>query len=87
MMMRIYQTKIINTVNYNTIMSIACNGAIAQVTWEVGDGKTTSTTASINCEHSDFVPPYPDRRRAEGLAGVLPPSPNAIVPGIVGGAP
>ena len=43
-----YQTKIVNTIEYNGIEPISCNGAIAQVTWEVGDGKPIRTTASIN---------------------------------------
>jgi hypothetical protein len=70
-MMLKYQVKETATVVYNTIMPIACDGAIAQVTWEVGDGRPVQTTASLNCEHSDWVPPYPVRRRAEVLPPVL----------------
>lgn len=63
-----YQIKQSQIVEYNTIVPISCNGAIAQVTWEIGDGRPVHTVASVNCEHSDWVPPYPVRRRAELLA-------------------
>ncbi len=52
---------------YNGIMPIDLDGAIQQVTWEVGEGGC-STTASLNTEHSLYIPPYPMRRRAEFLA-------------------
>jgi hypothetical protein len=77
-MMLKYQTKVVTTVEYNTIMAIPCDGAITQVTWDVGGGKPVRTIASVNCEHSDVVRPYPDRRRAEGLPVV--PNPNTMVP-------
>jgi hypothetical protein len=62
-----YQLKSAQTVEYNGIVPIACDGAIAQVTWSIGGGKKSSTTASRNCEHSTYLPPYPARRRAELL--------------------
>jgi hypothetical protein len=52
---------------YNGIRAVDCDGAIAQVTWEVGGGGAR-TVASRNSEHSIYVPPYPARRRAEFLA-------------------
>ena len=77
-MMLKYQVKATATVVYNTIMPIGCDGAISQVTWEVGDGRPVQTTASLNCEHSDWVAPYPVRRRAELLPPVL--QQNVLVP-------
>jgi hypothetical protein len=55
------------TREYNGIVPIDCDGAISQVTWEVG-GSGASTKASRNSEHSIYVPPYRARRRAEFLA-------------------
>jgi hypothetical protein len=65
-----YQIKGGQTVEYNGIRAIDLDGAIAQVTWTVGPGGA-STTASRNAEHHVWVPPYPARRRAELLAGVV----------------
>jgi len=47
---------------YAGIVPIELDGAIQQVTWSVGLGGAT-TRASRNAEHSDYVPPYPDRLR------------------------
>lgn len=52
--------------DYNGIVSIQLDGAISQITWEVG-GHGSMTTASVNTEHSLWVPPYPARRRSEFL--------------------
>jgi hypothetical protein len=49
---------------YNGIVPVMCDGAIQQVTWAVGPGGVT-TRASRNSEHAVFVPPYPQRRKAE----------------------
>jgi hypothetical protein len=54
------------TRDYNGIMPLQLDGAISQITWEVG-GNGALTTASRNTEHSIWVPPYPARRRAEFL--------------------
>jgi hypothetical protein len=58
------------TLEYNGLMGIDLDGAISQVSWEVGDNGV-STTASRNSEHSIWVPPYPARRRAENLPAPL----------------
>ena len=52
---------------YNGLMPIDLDGAISQVTWEVG-GNGAFTTASRNSEHDIWFPSYPARRRAENLA-------------------
>ncbi len=54
------------TVEFNGVRLIDLDGAIAQVTWSIGAGGTT-TTASRNTEHHFAVPPYPARRRAENI--------------------
>ncbi len=54
------------TREYLGIVPISMDGAICQVTYEVGPNFAT-TTASRNTEHSLWVPPYPARRRAEFL--------------------
>ncbi len=61
-----YPTEAADTREYNGIVAIDLDGAISQVTWEVG-GDGASTTASANTEHSVYVPPYPARRRSEFL--------------------
>lgn len=58
------------TYNYNGLESIDLDGAIQQVTWNVDSDSGCSTTASRNTEHSYYVPPYPARRRIEGLTGL-----------------
>lgn len=60
-----HQVKGGQTASYMGIHPIQLDGAIAQVTWEVGDGATTR--ASRNCEHSLLIPPLNARRRAENL--------------------
>jgi hypothetical protein len=61
-----YPTAAALTREYNGIVPISLDGAISQVTWEIGPNGA-STTASRNTEHSLYVPPYPARRRAEFL--------------------
>jgi hypothetical protein len=51
---------------YIGIYPIDPDGRIQQVTWSVGQGGA-STQASENSEHSDVIPTYPSRRRAENL--------------------
>lgn len=58
---------------YNGIRAIELDGAISQITWDVGDGKGCKTTASRNYEHDLSVPPYPARRRAESLRAAVAP--------------
>lgn len=67
-MMQEYQLKGGETRVYNGIIPVFLDGAIAQVTWEVGP-EGPQTTASRNIEHNTWVPAYPARRRAE----LLPP--------------
>ncbi len=55
------------TKRYNGIKTIGPDGAIQQVTWEVG-ANGPFTTASWNCEHSIYVPPFPARRRVQFLS-------------------
>ena len=62
-----YQLSKSETVEYNGVVPIFCDGAIQQVSFSVGGGKPASTTASKNCEHSVRVLPYPARRRDENL--------------------
>lgn len=62
-----YQVTGAQTVGYNGLLPLLLDGAIQQVTWEVGSGGCT-TIASRNCEHAVYVPPFPVRRRAEYLA-------------------
>jgi hypothetical protein len=57
------------TIDYNGIRAIDVDGAIAQVSWYIDEGGC-HTTASRNCEHSIWVPPYPARRRLEFLPAV-----------------
>jgi hypothetical protein len=52
------------TQEYNGIVGMDCDGAIAQITWTVGEDGA-STTASRNTEHSIWIPNFPARRRAE----------------------
>jgi hypothetical protein len=61
-----YLTAAADTRQYNGIVPIDLDGAISQVTWNVGPGGAT-TTASANTEHAIWIPPYPARRRAEFL--------------------
>jgi hypothetical protein len=62
-----YTLKDGGTAEYNGVVPVSLDGAIAQVTWSVGGGGPARTTASRNTEHSVYVPPYPARRRAEFL--------------------
>ena len=82
------------TLRYNGIEPIPCDGAVTQVTWTVGEGGA-STVASINSEHSPVVPPYPARRRAENLRpteqqkienAANPARTNMFAPKPIGGA-
>lgn len=71
------------TRGYNGIVSMDLDGAISQVTWEVGPQGAT-TVASRNTEHHLKIPPYPQRRRQELLRSVghvLSLKPNSTNPG------
>jgi len=51
---------------YPGLVEIEPDGAIAQVSWQIGGGGFTQTRASRNSEHdTDIYPPYRARRRAE----------------------
>lgn len=54
------------TVEYNGIRALDVDGSIQQITWIIDEGGAV-TTASKNMEHSVYVAPYPQRRRAEFL--------------------
>lgn len=54
------------TATYRGLRSISLDGAIQQVTLEIGKGGA-KTTASRRMEHSPYYPPYPVRRRKENL--------------------
>ncbi len=55
------------TTVYNGLVPVWLDGAISQVTWEVGGGGV-KTTASRNSEHSPYVPDLYARLRANHLA-------------------
>jgi hypothetical protein len=63
---------------YNGIVPIQLDGAIAQVTWEVGPNGAM-TTASRNSEHALHLPSYPERLRIEYQRGKLRDEPQADV--------
>jgi hypothetical protein len=52
------------TRGYNGIVPVFCDGAIQQVTWEIGPAGA-STKASLNSEHAAYIPKFPERRRRE----------------------
>jgi hypothetical protein len=64
-----YRESNAQTLTYNGIIPIDCDGAISQVSWSVGPGGA-ETVASYNTEHDPWVAPYPARRRAELLGAV-----------------
>ncbi len=66
-MLKKYQITNAQTIEYNGVEPIFCDGTISQVTWSIGGGSPAKTTASRNCEHSTWVPQYPTRRFAEAL--------------------
>lgn len=55
---------------YNGIKPILLDGAVACVTWSVGQGGCT-TQASLNGEHTIYLPDYPERARIEYLRSQL----------------
>ena len=63
---------------YRGIVPIDCDGAIQQVTWNVGGGAPASTHASLNFEHSTYIPTYPERLRLQYLA----PAQRKTLPGL-----
>lgn len=70
------------TATYNGILPFDMNGAIAQVSYEVGAGATTR--ASRNCEHSYVVLPLNARRRAENLRADEKAASQNIAEGAIG---
>ncbi len=62
-----YITAAADTREYNGIVPIDLDGAISQITWQIG-GQGATTTASANTEHALWLPRYPARRRQEFLA-------------------
>lgn len=58
---REYETVVSDSAGYNTIRGdIQLDGAIQQVTWSVAPGRTH---ASLNSEHQQYLPAYPERTR------------------------
>lgn len=64
-----YQYKAGQTVEYNGIRALDCDGLTWQITWSI-DGSGCSTIATQNAEHSIWIPPYRARLRAEYLPPV-----------------
>lgn len=60
------------TNEYNGLLPIQLDGAIAQITWDVGSSGC-KTTASKNYEHNTAQLGYGARRRAEALAAAVRP--------------
>ncbi len=58
------------TLDYNGIRNIQLDGAISQVSWNIGEAGGCFTVASRNTEHDYWVPSYPARRRAELLPSI-----------------
>jgi hypothetical protein len=79
------------TEDYNGFVAIDLDGAIGQITWET-DQSGCHTVASANSEHNIWIPPYPARRRAEGLPSIsvqrigdaIAKATNAVVSGLDG---
>lgn len=68
-----YQLSGAQIIEYNGVKFVNLDGAIQQVTWNVG-GDGAYTVASKNTEHDVWVPTYPARRRAE----FLPPAAGGV---------
>jgi hypothetical protein len=62
--------KVGKCVKYNGLVPITLDGATTQITWEVVGGEGCNTIVSQNSEHDPFIPPYPQRRKAENLGAV-----------------
>src|SRR5262249_19588328 len=83
-----FQVRDAQTVQYNGIRAIELDGAVYQVSWEVGPGGA-ETTAGRNTEHDIWVEPYPRRRRVEMLAAAelwVQPRPQRV-PHLYAGEP
>lgn len=59
--MREYELDAAATIHYPGVVGIEPDGAIAQVTWQVG-GSPAMTTASRNTEHTYYLPTAKERR-------------------------
>lgn len=56
------------SVEFDGLKAVSLDGAVRQIRWWIGPGEPgVSTSVDVNCETSRVVPPYPARRRAEGL--------------------
>jgi hypothetical protein len=64
-----YIPQLSQTREYNQLIAVDLDGAIQQITYQI-DGNFTSTVISRNSEHSVWITPYPQRRRAEALAPI-----------------
>lgn len=56
---------------YPGIEPIEPDGALCQVTWHVGDGSPTTTTASVNFEHKSWVPGFMQRQFFQRLKAFI----------------
>lgn len=65
-----YQVGVSGSASYSGIRKFEPDGAITQVSWEVGKGGPI-TRISRNNEHDPFVAPYGERRRQEMLDDLL----------------
>lgn len=73
-MKRRFQNWQSQTVTYNGAMLIPPSGSVQQIRWFMGAGGIT-TTAGLNCEISQAIPPYPVRKLQENM----PPNETAKV--------
>ena len=77
-----YQTVNSFDVPYAGLVPIQVDGLIQQVTYSIvsGPGGSTLTRASLNTEHSKYVPKYRVRTNAKKLEKPFPPGPSARIP-------
>lgn len=66
-----YRADASQTNTYAGVLALDPDGAIQQVTWRVGGGQPATTQASRNTEHASYLPPYPERRRAQNVLQIV----------------
>jgi hypothetical protein len=62
-----YQQPVSGDRAYNGIVPVYCDGKIHQVTWMVTEGAGADTIATVDGEHSVYIPQHPERLQAEYL--------------------
>lgn len=62
---REYELDAAATIQYPGVVGLEPDGAIGQVTWQVGGNSAAMTTASRNTEHTYYLPTAKERRRNE----------------------